>query len=228
VCFHPNQAPRPGSNDGAARTADDSLLPRSWQTLLHEAFVSDDAPTPAAETARLTSAMARGDEAAYHEFHRCYFDRLHRYLIVVMHGHDTAARDALQHTFLRVVRHVRQFDSEEAFWSWLTVLARSAAADEARRERRYLAALDRFLQRRVEEPVDHHDADARLRLLLAAAVAGLPDDERTLIDQKYFAGASVQDIATGTGATIKSVESRLVRIRRKLRETVLTALRHET
>jgi len=45
---------------------------------------------------------------------------------VVTGGNEHAAREALQAALVRVVRHVRLFDAEDKFWSWLTVLARSA------------------------------------------------------------------------------------------------------
>jgi len=77
--------------------------------------------------------MAGGDEAAYRQFYDAYFDRLLRYLLVVTGGNEEAAREALQLALVRVVRHVKTFETEEKFWSWLTVLARSAFADESRK-----------------------------------------------------------------------------------------------
>src|ERR1017187_640134 len=82
----------------------------------------------------LTARMSRGDEAAFHEFYQLYFNRLLRYLLVVAHGQEEVALEALQLTFVRVARHVRWFDSEAVFWSWLTVLARSSIADELDRK----------------------------------------------------------------------------------------------
>lgn len=92
----------------------------------------------------LTRRMVGGDEAAYRVFYDAYFDRLCRYLLVVGGGNEDAMRAALQTTLVRVVRHIKVFRSEAKFWSWLTVLARSAFRDETRRRRRYLAFPDRF------------------------------------------------------------------------------------
>src|SRR5271154_889817 len=78
----------------------------------------------------LTARMARGEEVAFHEFYRLYFNRLLRYLFVVAGGREEIAREALQLAFVRVARHVRRFDSEAAFWNWLAVLARQCVADE--------------------------------------------------------------------------------------------------
>ena len=106
---------------------------------------------PAVDIAALTRRMVQGDEAGYRMFYELYFHRLFRYLLVVTSGREEAAREALQLALLRVVRHIRKFDSEEAVWSWLTVLARSAVVDEQRKRGRYLSFLDRWFQREQVE-----------------------------------------------------------------------------
>jgi RNA polymerase sigma-70 factor (ECF subfamily) len=178
------------------------------------------------DTAVLTARMKRGDESAYRRFYELHFARLLRYLLVVTRGREEAAQEAIQLTLLRVVRHIRVFETEQALWSWLTVLARSALIDEARKRNRYLALLDRFFRVQPPQPPDA-DVDARLLALLEASLAGLPEEDRDLIRQKYFARRCVHDIAAATGRTEKSVESRLVRIRRHLKTTVLSQLHDE-
>jgi len=184
-------------------------------------------PQPSLDLAALTAGMAKGDEDAYRMFHELYFHRLLRYLLVVTGGREDAAREALQLALLRVVRHIRKFDSEEAFWSWLTVLARSAVVDEERKRHRYLAFLDRFFQREEVEAVADADADERLNELLEQNLGTLSWDERELIKRKYFARESVKEIAADTGGTEKAVESQLVRIRRKLKQCILAQLKDE-
>jgi RNA polymerase sigma-70 factor (ECF subfamily) len=180
----------------------------------------------APDIAALTARMARGDEEAYRQFYALYFDRLLRYLLVVT-GNEQSARDALQSTLLRVVRHARRFDSEPVFWSWLTVLARSSVADEGRRSSRYLGFLGRFFQHeQLAANAPPNDADERLMDLLEANLAALPAGERELLERKYLAGEPVRQIAEETLTTEKAVESRLVRVRRKLKEMILTQLEH--
>ena len=166
---------------------------------------------------------------AYRAFHDAYFDRLSRYLLVVAAGNEDAMREALQATLVRVVRYIKVFRSEDVFWSWLTVLARSAFADETRKRRRYFSFLDRFTRHISVEPAspnDPHDDD-RLRVLLERQVAALPPDEQKLLEQKYFARRSVREIAGELQTTEKAVESKLSRVRRKLKDAVLVELNHE-
>lgn len=173
--------------------------------------------------------MARGDETAFREFYDAYFDRLLRYLLVVTGGNEEAAREALQLALVRVVRHVKPFDAEETFWSWLTVLARSALVDESRKRRRYFAFLERFTRHQETGPdaMDNGAADEQLRELLAGKLTSLPDDERQLVELKYLKHQSVREIAEGLRTTDKAVESRLSRVRRKLKDAVLAELKNE-
>jgi RNA polymerase sigma-70 factor (ECF subfamily) len=189
----------------------------------------DDASAPPHDVAALTARMARGDEAAYREFHEIYFPRLLRYLLVVSGGREEAAREALQATLLRVVRYIRRFEREDVLWSWLTVLARSALVDEERRQFRYRSLLDRFFRRAEPAPsLAGDEADGELFSLLQENLAALSADDRALLERKYFAREPVKLIAGATGVTEKSVESRLVRIRRQLRQNMLAQLNDET
>ncbi|HEX7569755.1 MAG TPA: sigma-70 family RNA polymerase sigma factor [Verrucomicrobiae bacterium] len=181
------------------------------------------------QIAALTGALARGDEAAFREFFDAYFDRLLRYLLVVTGGDEPAAREALQAALIRVARHAKPFDTEEKFWSWLTVLARTALADESKKQRRWFAFLERFSRHAEVENSFGNDgeADEKLRELLEKNLSSLPPDERELIAQKYFSHRSVRDIAGARQATEKAVESKLSRVRRKLKDALFDDLKNE-
>jgi len=166
---------------------------------------------------------------AYRIFYDAYFDRLLRYLLVVTGGNEESAREALQLALVRVVRHVKVFESEEKFWSWLTVLASSALADESRKRRRYFAFLERFTRQQEtgSAAMDNGEADDQLRTLLERKLTALPADERQLVEQKYILRQSVREIAGGRQTTEKAVESKLSRVRRKLKDAVVAELKNE-
>ena len=177
----------------------------------------------------LTARLSRGDEAAFHEFHKLYFSRLLRYLFVVTGGQEEIAQEAVQLAFVRVARHVRKFDSETAFWNWLAVLARNCAVDELRKRNRQQSLLARFFdQRPAGADLKGNDADERFLKLLEKEVAGLPEDDRRLLERKYFAEETARGIAEEFEMTEKAMESRLLRIRRKLKMVMLDRLKNET
>ncbi|MEI9959790.1 MAG: sigma-70 family RNA polymerase sigma factor [Limisphaerales bacterium] len=113
---------------------------------------------------------------------------------------------------MRVARHVKAFDAEEKFWSWLTVLARSALADESRKRRRYFAFLERFTRHNeIEGETEFEDdsaVDERLRVLLNGKMQSLPHDEQELLERKYILRQSVREIAGAQQTTEKAVESK--------------------
>ena len=183
--------------------------------------------TPIAD---LTQGLANGDEEAFRKFHAAYFDRLLRYLFVIAKGDEDAAREALQETMTRVVRYARRFDSEEMFWSWLTVLARSAVVNAGRKRQRYwrlLKGYALFWSAPELQSADQFDTDEHLNELLQQGLQQLEPIDRSLVETKYLAATSVRELARQNGLTERAVESRLLRARRQLRGELLKRLKNE-
>lgn len=185
---------------------------------------SSSAQPPAAseDFAAFTRRLANAEDAAWAEAHARYAPRLYRYLLVVTHGDEQAASDALQGTFVRAVRHVHPFPHEEAWWGWLTLLARHTLADSRRATSRWRTLIQRFFTSVPpdEAPVPADPWDE----LLEGALATLPSAERSLLEQKYYAGTSVRDLAAAEGTSEKAIESRLTRARARLRDELLRHL----
>lgn len=177
----------------------------------------------------LTRSLMAGEEAAWREFHAAYAPRLLRYLIVLSAGQCEIAGEALQQTFLRAVKHMRPFDSQDVLWSWLTVLARSACRDELRRNGRRARFLQRWWYSRSATPpllTESELDDAFLMERLERELEQMPGNDRELLVRKYLRGETVREMAVALGTTEKAIESRLSRARSQLRSRVLERL-HE-
>lgn len=171
--------------------------------------------------AQLTERLAAGDEEAFREFHAQYFDRLYRFVLVATQGQEQEAQEVVQQTLLRVLRYVRVFESEDVFWSWLKAVARSAARDAHRKQRRYWALLERFSFRAVSfKEETHSNEEDLLASVLEESLAELAPPERRLLEGKYIDGCTVKELCQETGLSLKAVESRLERLRRTVRERV--------
>jgi RNA polymerase sigma-70 factor (ECF subfamily) len=169
----------------------------------------------------LTRKLA-SDEAAFMQFHQEYFDRLYQFLLVVTHGHEQEAQDALQQTLLRVIRYIRPFESEDVFWCWLKTVARSAARDNNRKQKRYTALLEAFAFRFAPPSLDIDSPEGDpLAAALEESMAELPGPERRLLEGKYIEGCTVKELGAKTGLSVKAVESRLDRLRRAVRSRIL-------
>jgi len=162
---------------------------------------------------RFIDALVAGREEAWTDFHQRYAHRLRAYLRALWKGPDHHLDDLLQLTLLRAVKHIsktKKLPSEEALWSWLTVLARSAVNDYGRKTSRFF----RFLQRFQAEPI----TEATLQSNLEPILQKLDTDSRHLLKLKYDDERSIREIALQLNLSEKAVESRLTRARQKLRK----------
>jgi RNA polymerase sigma-70 factor, ECF subfamily len=185
--------------------------------------VATGAAASAEDVAAFTARLAAADDAAWTEAHRRYAPRLFRYLLVATRGDEQAAGDAMQGAFVRAVRHARVFETEEALWGWLTLLARHALADARRSAGRWRAFLAVFT-RATPARAPRCESDP-LPEVLDTAMASLPDADRSLLEQKYFSASSVRELAIDAGVSEKAIESRLTRARQRLRQSILLLLR---
>jgi len=178
-----------------------------------------------AELRELTKAICRGDEAAFTRFYQLYNMRLYRHLLVLAKGHEGEAREVLQAVVLKVANRFEIFEDERRLWSWLCRLARNAYVDLCRVKRRD----QRFvpLEDYKSELADGRNAEHRLSDSLNHALEQLAPEDGELMRAAYVDRRPLQELAETSGQTYKAMESRLARLRGKLKAKLLNQLRHE-
>ena len=177
---------------------------------------------------RITSGMRAGDEAAFTEFYESYCDRLYRYLLLLTRGNETVARDLLQSTMTKVMRRMREFKDETHLWNWLASIARNNFIDALRQTQRapeIVPLLPEDAPQMTTTAAD--DADRMMIDALDHCLTDLDAEERALIEAFYFKDGSYQSLAEQRDTTSKAVESKLARVRQKLRAALLRKLRYE-
>ena len=177
------------------------------------------------ELRELTKAIRRGDEKAFTRFYHLYNRRLYHHLLVLTKGNEEEAREVLQTVVLKTVKKFEVFDEERRMWSWLCRLARNSYIDLCRTKRRE----QRFvpLEEHKSELTEGQDAEHRLSESLNHALEQLTRDDRELVRAAYVDGRPLQELAGASGQTYKAMESRLARLRLKLKTKLLNQLRHE-
>ncbi len=185
-----------------------------------------DAVAPATDLRALTLAIRRGDEAAFSRFYDLYSFRLYQFLLVLTRGDEHEAREVCQAVLIKLAKRFAVFDDERRLWAWLSVLAKHAFIDHcrARRRRNRLVPLEELPPNLDAEESPAH----RLSEVLRDALAGLPPEERELVQAAYVDECPLQELADASGQTYKAVESRLARLRQKLKTQLLNNLRHES
>lgn len=156
-----------------------------------------------------------GETAAFDELVGKLHLRLWGYLIRLI-GERGAAEDALQETWLRVLRDVSRLRDRSRLVSWIFGIARHIAIDALRRRRATVDLEDaEVLQIPAAELPSAAEDPA---LLLAEELLELPLLEREVLTLFYLDELSLRQVAEVVGVPEGTVKSRLFRARRMLHE----------
>ena len=169
----------------------------------------------------LTRRMRKGDDEAWNEFHRRYYLALLRYAASRAARPDDAA-DIVQHTYLRIARHIKPFTDEEVFRRWLMCVIRCVAVDQQRGVVRRVHLQEKFAHwREVQRATDKLPEGSGTTSLANEALLKLSVEDAQLLRLKYYDGWSVEQLAADARTTPKTIENRLTRLRQRLREIIL-------
>jgi RNA polymerase sigma-70 factor (ECF subfamily) len=167
---------------------------------------------PPVEAALLQAAVA-GDRVALDQLLALH----ERRLLALCHGmlgHAEDAEDAVQETFLRVLRALPRFRRDASFRTWLLRIAVNVCLNW-KRDRR---PTEPWTEEHPQAPL--HDASpeaiALLRLQVLEALGGLPPDRRAALLLKELEGWSVPEIGAAMGWNLKRVYNELYKARRAL------------
>lgn len=141
-----------------------------------------------------------------------------------MLGDRTEAEDAAQEVFLQGYRSLQEFKGESAFSSWLYKIAANKCLDIRRKKARRAAiapqtVLQEDLPARSLEPTPEEELlAAEQKLEIQAMVDSLPQKYRDVVLLYHYKRLSYKEIASILGIEVKSVETRMSRAKKMLRE----------
>lgn len=155
-----------------------------------------------------------GDDGAFEDLYRRYFDRLYRFCLRRV-GDPHEAEELAQETFARAYGALPRLAGERRFYPWLSVIASRLCVDEYRRRSRSepAAVIDLGVGDGGQERVlQAFDAD-----LLARAIERLTPRHQDVLRLREHEGWSYQHIADHMGVNLGTVEALLHRARRALK-----------
>lgn len=164
----------------------------------------------------LVRGCLRRDPAVQQELYARTSARIYRLLLGLTRNEEDAA-DLLQDTYIRAFERIEQFHGHSSLGTWLYRIAINEARQRARRNRRH----EEILREEAPPPAEAHRGDqdtADLRIDLDAALARLPDEERTLILLRYFEELDYTRMAEVLERPPGTIASGLNRARRMLQE----------
>jgi len=143
------------------------------------------------------------------------------YAFLVYRTRDNAlAEDIMADTFVRVLRTNWPFDRRRASQkTWVYSIALNLLRDHLRRVDAEQRAMERN-RAPASAREDDWAATVSDRDDLSAALAQLSEDEREAVALRYGADLSVAEVAKLVKAPVKTVEGRILRALKKMRETL--------
>jgi RNA polymerase sigma factor (sigma-70 family) len=167
--------------------------------------------------------VGAGDERAFRELFARYAPVAHA-LAFRLVRQAQVAEEIVQEAFLAVWRAPERFDpARGSVRSWLMGTVHHRAVDAVRREQAQRRRADQaaaLVPTVPEDPTDDVLSAIDLpreRRLVQKALAGLPDEQRDVIQRMYFDGMSQSQIAERTGLPLGTVKSRTLLAMRRLR-----------
>lgn len=185
----------------------------------------------AQEDLRLIERVLGGDRQAFEALVRSHERRVFRVTLAVL-GQVEDAEDAMQETFIKAYRHLKQYRHESRFTTWLTRIAvnESLQKRQARKEHVSLdespATQNQDFPRRFEpwaaDPEKLY-TQQELRDLVERAIRSLSSIYREALILCDVEGMSAKEAAEVLAVNVAALKSRLLRARLMMREALTTS-----
>jgi RNA polymerase sigma factor (sigma-70 family) len=152
---------------------------------------------------------------------RSLYQKIRRFVYAVsfrvLNGNAELARDATQVVFIRLFEYCEftEFSDPGDFLGYVGVIARHAALDLIKREKKYVTGLDLTLcdfLPGTPTPAQHERARSRLHDVLEQL-----DSEEKRIVNMLMQGWTLEEVAQGMGVSYANAAVRIHRLRERLR-----------
>jgi RNA polymerase sigma-70 factor (ECF subfamily) len=173
--------------------------------------------------ASLLQRMAAGDELALGTLYDRWHQLVHAVVARIVRGRGEID-DVVEEAFWQAWRQASRFDQGRgSVRTWLLTIARSRALDRVRAVKRlHEEPLDgehaEVAAQATAESDPGRDAEAtERRVVVLAALAELPPEQREALELGYFGGLSQSEIAERTGQPLGTIKTRIRLAMQKLR-----------
>jgi RNA polymerase sigma-70 factor (ECF subfamily) len=183
-------------------------------------IVRDDEPA-------LVASAKAGDASAFEELVNRYERKIFR-LALNITGNREDAEDAMQEAFLKSYAHLKEFQGDSRFYTWLVRITVNEALMRLRKRRPNQISLDEpmeseedLMPRELEDwgpSPEQRYAQSELQGILSEVIEKLDPAFRIVFILRDIEELSTEETAALLGLSVPAVKSRLLRARLKLRQ----------
>src|ERR1700674_2326351 len=175
----------------------------------------------------LVAAAKSGDGAAFEELVNRYERKIFRLTMNITRNREDA-EDAMQDAFLKSYAHLKDFQEDSRFYTWLVRIAANEALMRLRKRRRNEVSLDEpiegdddLMPRELEDwgpSPEQRFAQTEMNEILSEVIDELGPVFRILFVLRDIEELSTEETAQALSISIPAVKPRLLRARLKLRQ----------
>lgn len=169
------------------------------------------------------SLKYRGFELAY----RAFAKPLMKFIIKKMSGDVEAAEEVFSRTIVAGLKGYHTFEHKSKFFTWICKIALNKTADYYREK---INERSKFIAPTLEQlanipssklSIEEAIALKELRIAVYGCLMLLPEEKRKILYLRYWRNLTLQKIAKTIGSTERSVEGKIYRAKRELKDIIL-------
>ena len=174
----------------------------------------------------VVAQVLSGQTALFEVLMRRYNERVYRAARAIVRD-ERETEDVMQQAYVSAYAHLRQFNGQARFSTWLTRIAINEALSRVRRRHRYepfeeaASNVEPFMPAPPGLDPERHASSGELRTLLESAIDRLPDGAREVFVLRQVEGLSTSEVAETLGVSAEVVKTRLSRARAALRRDLM-------
>jgi RNA polymerase sigma-70 factor (ECF subfamily) len=159
-------------------------------------------------------AIRRGDKTAFRALSRIYYDPLYRFLWRKTRDEETA-KDLVQELFLNVWKNRANLDETQSCKAYLYRAAHNLAINHLKKKAARQAHL---VDRAAADQIAATDERRDFQEYVEEVLGDLPEEQRLVFTLNKFEGLKYGEIAKMLHVSVKTVESRMSKALKALRE----------
>ena len=165
----------------------------------------------------LVELYALGNNSAFDVLLNRYKKSIHSYIFYIVRNHDLT-EDIFQDTFMKVIMTIKQgrYTDTGKFKAWITRIAHNLIIDNFRQERNENTISNDEIEvdllnnmRLCDTNIEDDMAQEQVYTDLHRLIHHLPENQREVLEMRFFQDMSFKEIADHTGVSINTALGRM-------------------